>query len=64
MLFRSKSQNYKHAKSSGFSEKISRQVALEPHLNIGVFCLNGSAPHWNIWQKNLRHALKKGTIWG
>ena len=59
-----KSQNYKHAKSSGFSEKISRQVALEPHLNIGVFCLNGSAPHWNNWQKNLRHALKKGTIWG
>jgi Lipopolysaccharide biosynthesis proteins, LPS:glycosyltransferases len=34
---RIKSQNYKHAKSSGFSEKIARQVALKPHLNIGVF---------------------------
>ena len=40
-----KSQNYKHAKSSGFSEKIARQVALQPHLNIGVFCLNNAAPH-------------------
>ena len=59
-----KSQNYKHAKSSGFSEKISREVALEPHLNIGVFCLNENAPHWNIWQKNLKHALKSGEIWG
>ena len=34
-----KSQNYKHAKSSGFSEKIVRQLALKPHLNIGVFAL-------------------------
>ena len=31
---RIKSQNYKHAKSSGFSEKVSREVALKPHLNI------------------------------
>ena len=36
---RIKSQNYKHAKSSGFSEKIARQVATKPHLNIGVFAL-------------------------
>ena len=35
---RIKSQNYKHAKSSGFSEKVSREVALKPHLNIGLFC--------------------------
>ena len=34
-LAKIKSQNYKHAKSSGFSEKISREVALKPHLNIG-----------------------------
>jgi lipopolysaccharide biosynthesis glycosyltransferase len=61
---RIKSQNYKHAKSSGFSEKIARQVALEPHLNIGVFALEASASHWNIWQKNLEKALKKGNIWG
>ena len=45
---RIKSQNYKHAKSSGFSEKISRQVALKPHLNIGVFALEATAPHWEV----------------
>jgi len=61
---RIKSQNYKHAKSSGFSEKIARQVALKPHLNIGVFALETNAPHWNVWQKNLKLALKKGRIWG
>ena len=59
-----KSQNYKHAKSSGFSEKISREVALKPHLNIGVFCLEEDAPHWKIWQKNLKKALSSGKIWG
>jgi hypothetical protein len=61
---RVKSQNYKHAKSSGFSEAISRKVALMPHLNIGVFCLNIDAPHWNVWQKNLKQALSVGKIFG
>ncbi len=59
-----KSQNYKHAKSSGFSEKIARQVALKPHLNIGVFALEAQAPHWRVWQKNLKQALSSGKIWG
>ena len=59
-----KSQNYKHAKSSGFSEKIARKVALMPHLNVGVFCLNNNAPHWETWQKNLKIALKSGKIFG
>ena len=59
-----KSQNYKHAKSSGFSENIARKVALKPHLNIGVFCLEHNAPHWDIWQKNLSKALKSGKVWG
>ena len=59
-----KSQNYKHAKSSGFSEKISREVALKPHLNIGLFSLENNAPHWEIWQGNLRKALSSGKIWG
>jgi len=59
-----KSQNYKHAKSSGFSEKIARQVALMPHLNIGVFSLENNAPHWKVWQKNLKQALSRGKIWG
>ena len=61
---RVKSQNYKHAKSSGFSEKIAREVALKPHLNIGVFALEENASHWEVWQKNLRVALKSGKIWG
>ena len=59
-----KSQNYKHAKSSGFSAKIARQVALKPHLNIGVFALEADAPHWEVWQKNLKKALSSGKIWG
>ena len=57
-----RSQNYKHAKSSGFSEKIARQVALKPHLNLGVFCLNENSPHWDVWRKNLKIALKSGRI--
>ena len=61
---RIKSQNYKHAKSSGFSEKIARRVALKPHLNIGVFALELDAPHWEVWQKNLEKALSSGKIWG
>ena len=52
-----KSQNYKHAKSSGFSNKIAREVALKPHLNIGVFCLEKNSPHWKVWQENLKEAL-------
>ena len=61
---RIKSQNYKHAKSSGFSEKIARQVALKPHLNIGVFALKKNAPHWTRWQENLKKALSSGKVWG
>ena len=63
-LARVKSQKYKHAKASGFSEKIARQVALKPHLNIGVFALEANASHWKVWQKNLKIALKAGKIWG
>lgn len=63
-LARIKSQNYKHAKSSGFSEKIAREVALKPHLNIGVFALEAKAPHWEMWQINLKKALNSGKIWG
>ena len=39
-------------------------VALKPHLNIGVFALEADAPHWLVWQKNLKKALKLGKIWG
>jgi len=55
---RIKSQNYKHAKSSGFSEKIARQVALKPHLNIGVFALEANASHWKVWQKKFKDCFK------
>ena len=61
---RIRSQNYKHAKSSGFSEKVERDVALEPNLNIGLFSLEENAPHWDAWQKNLKKALASGKIWG
>jgi hypothetical protein len=63
-LARIRSQNYKHAKSSGFSEKVARDVALQPHLNIGLFSLEENAPHWDAWQKNLKKALSSGKIWG
>ena len=59
-----KSQNFKHAKKSGFSNAISRKLAFAPHINIGVFSLQKNSPCWKIWQDNLRIALKKGNIFG
>jgi len=59
-----KSQNYKHAKKSGFSESTARKIAFAPHLNIGVFSLEKNSPCWKVWQDNLRFALKKGNIFG
>ena len=59
-----KSQNYKHAKKSGFAEDVARKIAFAPHLNIGVFSLEKDSPCWNVWQKNLEKALKAGNIFG
>lgn len=59
-----KSQNYKHAKSSGINETDSRKIAFAPHLNIGVFSLEKDSPCWNTWQKNLQKSLAKGKIFG
>ncbi len=59
-----KSQNYKHARKSGFSDEISRKIAFAPHINIGVFSLEKDSSCWKIWQKNLEKALKKGNIFG
>ena len=59
-----KSQNYKHAKSSGFSEDIARKIAFAPHLNIGVFSLEKSSICWKIWQDILRQSLSSGRIFG
>ena len=59
-----KSQNYKHAKKSGFSESIARQIAFAPHLNIGVFSLEKKSNCWKMWQEILKKALSSGGIFG
>jgi len=59
-----KSQNYKHAKKSGFAEHEARKIAFSPHLNIGVFSLEKNSPCWQVWRENLRRALKSGDIFG
>ena len=59
-----KSQNYKHAKSSGIEEHIARKLAFAPHINIGVFSLEKSSKCWKIWQENLKKTLAKGKIFG
>ena len=59
-----KSQNYKHAKSSGINESDSRKIAFAPHLNIGVFSLEKDSHCWKIWQNNLKKTLLKGRIFG
>ena len=59
-----KSQNYKHARSSGINEKDARTIAFAPHLNIGVFSLEKNSPCWNIWQENLKKTLSKGKVFG
>ena len=59
-----KSQNYKHAKKSGFDEATSRKIAFSPHINIGVFSLEKNSPCWKIWQDILEKALSSGKIFG
>ena len=54
-----KTQNYKHAKKSGFSEAVARKIAFAPHLNIGAFSLSKDSKIWNIWQELLEKSLKK-----
>tara|TARA_B100001167_G_C16730809_1_gene285868 strand:+ start:323 stop:916 length:594 start_codon:yes stop_codon:yes gene_type:complete len=46
-----KSQNFKHAKNSGFSDEVARKIAFAPHINIGVFSL-----------ENLHHVGRFGEI--
>ena len=59
-----KSQNYKHAKKSGFSETTARKIAFAPHLNIGVFSLEKNSKCWKLWQEILMKALSSGGIFG
>ncbi len=59
-----KSQNYKHARSSGIKEEDARKIAFAPHINIGVFSLEKNSPCWESWQKNLIKTLSKGQVFG
>ncbi len=59
-----KSQNYKHAKKSGFPESTARKIAFSPHINIGVFSLEKDSKCWEVWQKILKKALSSGQIFG
>ena len=53
-----KSQNYKHARSSGIKEKDARKIAFAPHLNIGVFFFR---KRFNVLE-NLAGKFKKNLI--
>lgn len=59
-----KSQNFKHALSSGINLNDARKIAFAPHLNIGVFSLEKNSESWNVWQNNLKKTLLKGKIFG
>ncbi len=59
-----KSQNYKHAKKSGFPEEIARKIAFAPHINIGVFSLEKNSKCWSIWQEILKKSLSSGKVFG
>ena len=59
-----KSQNFKHAISSGIGIDKARKLAFAPHINIGVFSLEKDSPCWKIWQNNLSKTLKSGKIFG
>ena len=63
-LAKIKSQNNKHARSSGINENDSRKIAFAPHLNVGVFSLEKNSPCWKVWQKNLEKTLSKGKVFG
>ena len=59
-----KSQNYKHAKKSGFPENVARKIAFAPHINIGVFSLEKKSKCWTLWQNILKKSLSKGQVFG
>ena len=58
-----KSQNYKHAKKSGFSESIARKIAFAPHINIGVF-FRKKFQVLESMARNFKKALSTGQIFG
>ncbi len=60
---RIKTINYKNI-SRSMSKKLARKYALYPTLNGGAFSINDNFKTWNIFQKNIKVALKKGRIFG
>jgi hypothetical protein len=59
-----RSQNFKHAIKSNIGYEKARKLAFAPHINIGVFSLEGNSISWKSWQKNLKQTLKGGDIFG
>ena len=57
-----KTQNFKHAISSGFSKKIAQKIAFAPHINAGVFSLENKSKFWESWRSLLIKAISKGRI--
>jgi len=57
-----KSQNFKHALSSGYGLNVSRKLALKPHVNCGVFALNSNSGFWDVWQRHYKLAALKGRF--
>jgi len=59
---RVKTQNFKHAISSGFSYEIAHKIAFAPNINAGVFSLEKDSNFWKIWRGYLLQAIKKGRV--
>ena len=59
-----RSQNFKHAIKSNIGYEKARKLAFAPHINIGVFSLEGNSISWKSWQKNLKQTLEGGDIFG
>ncbi len=57
-----KTQNYKHAISSGFSKEIAQKIAFAPNINAGVFSLEKNSNFWKSWRNLLIKSISKGRI--
>jgi lipopolysaccharide biosynthesis glycosyltransferase len=57
-----KTQNFKHAISSGFPREIANKIAFAPNINAGVFSLEKNSNFWISWRKLLSKAINKGRI--
>ena len=47
--------NYEKA----FDRQTAQRLLSYPILNAGVFCLHGTAPHWDVWKQHLHTATQK-----